>query len=203
VSNSSKPSTQEIAIAGVYAQALLSLAESRGQADAVLGELQGLEAEIDRQPAFADFLRSPLIDTEERRATLDRMFRGRLNELLLDTLQVMNNKGRSGLVGALVEAYRREHEELRGQVRVSVQTAVPLTDSLRQQLQQVVSSYTGKTAKLEESVDAGLIGGVVLQVGDSRIDSSVHKGIRGLRQQLMDRASQEIQSGTTYFEEAS
>ena len=203
MSNSTQASAQEIAIAGVYAQALLALDESRRQSDEVLDELQGLGGQIVRNPFFADFLSSPLVDTEERRSSLDRMFRGRLNELLLDTLQVMNNKGRSGLLNGLVEAYRQEYEELRGQVRVLVQTAVPLTEGLRQQLQQVVSSYTGKTAKLEENVDADLIGGVVLQVGDSRIDSSVHKEIRGLKQQLMNRASQEIQSGRTYFEEAS
>lgn len=203
MSKSTKASVQEVAIAGVYAQALLSLAESRSQSDDVLDELESLGGQIERDPFFADFLSSPLVDTEERRSSLDRMFRGRMNELLLDTLQVMNNKGRSGLVSGLVEAYRQEYEELRGQVRVSVQTAVPLTEGLRQQLQQVVSSYMGKTAKLEEDVDAELIGGVVLQVGDSRIDSSVHKEIRGLKQQLMDRASQEIQSGRTYFEEAS
>ena len=203
MSTSTKPSPQEIAIAGVYAQALLALAESQGQADEVLAELQGLGSEIESNEGFAVFLRSPLVDTEERRSSLDRMFRGRMNELLLDTLQVMNNKGRSDLVSALVESYRRQHEELRGQVRVSVQTAVPLTEGLRQQLQQVVSRYTGRTARLQESVDADLIGGIVLQVGDSRIDNSVQKEIRGLKQQLMDRASQEIQSGRTYFEEAS
>lgn len=197
------PSAQEIAVARVYAESALSLAESQGQADIVLEELEGLAAEIDRNPAFLSFMSSPLIAAKERRATLDRMFEGRMNEILLDTLHVMNNKGRAGLVGALVEAYRQAYEDLRGQVRVSVESAVPLSDELRRQLQQAVSRYTGKTAKLREVVDSDLIGGLVLQVGDRRIDSSVFKEIRGLRQQLLDRASQEIHSGKTYFEEAS
>ncbi len=61
----------------------------------------------------------------------------------------------------------------------------------------------GKTPKLEEGVDPDLIGGLVLQVADRRIDTSVFKEIKGLRQQLLDRASQEIHSGKTYLEEAS
>lgn len=203
MSNSAKSSNQEIAIARVYAQALLALAESQGEADSVLEELESMAVEIDKDPAFANFLKSPLVDTQERRQSLDRMFKGSMNETLLDTLQVMNSKGRSGLVRALVEAYSQEYEELRGQVRVAVQSAVPLTDSLRQELRQVVSSLTGKTPKLKESVDPELLGGLVLQVADSRFDTSVFKEIKGLRQQLLDRASQEIQSGKTYFEEAS
>ena len=198
-----KPSSQEIAIARVYAQAVLKLAEAQGQADSVLEELEDLGALIDRDPAFASFLRSPLVGTEDRRVSVDRMFQGKMNEVLLDTVHVMNSKGRAGLVRALVEAYSQEYEELRGQVRVAVQSAVPLTDTLRQQLQQAVTGLTGKTPKLEESVDPDLIGGLVLQVTDRRIDTSVFKEIKGLRQQLLDRASQEIHSGKTYLEEAS
>ena len=109
----SKPSEQEIAIARVYAQAALSLAEAGGEADEVLAELAGLSDLMDRDPAFESFLGSPLVDTQERRAALDRMGRGNMSEILLDTLQVMNNKGRSGLVRALVEAYVQEYEALR------------------------------------------------------------------------------------------
>ena len=197
-----KPSEQEIAIARVYAQAALSLAEQQGQSDEVLAELESLSAVMDRDPAFESFLGSPLVDTEKRRAALDRIGQGQMSEILLDTLQVMNNKGRSGLVRAFVEAFRQEYEELRGQVRVRVQSAVPLTPALRERLQQAVSSYTGKTAKLEESVEPSLIGGLVIQVEDRRIDTSVVKEIRGLGQRLLERASQEIHSGSAYIEES-
>jgi ATP synthase F1 delta subunit len=197
-----KPSEQEIAIARVYAQAALSLAESRGQSDEVLEELESLLTLMDRDSAFDDFLRSPLVDTQERREALDRIFRGSLDDVLLDALQVMNNKGRSGLVRGLVEAYRQEYEDSRGQVRVKVRSAIPLTETLRHQLQEAVSSYTGKTAKLEEKVEPSLIGGLVVQVADRKIDTSVVKEIRGLGQRLLDRATREIHSGTAYIEEA-
>lgn len=200
---SKKPSEQEIAIARVYAQAALSLAEAQGEADEILAELAGLSDLMDQNRGFEDFLISPLVDTGERRASLDRMGRGNMNEILLDTLQVMNNKGRSGLARALVEAYAQEYEALRGQVRVRVQTAVPLTEALRRHLQEAVSSYTGKTAKLEERVEPLLLGGLVVQVADRRIDTSVVKEIRGLEQRLLERASHEIHSDTVYFEEAS
>lgn len=196
-----KPSEQEIAIAGVYARSLLPLAESQGLADQVVEELDSMLAEADRNPAFEDFLSSPLVETTERGKVLDRVFRGRLTEVLLDTLQVMNRKGRAGLLRALVEAYHQELEELRSQVRVKVETAVPLNDALRRQLQQAISDFTGKQARLEESVDEALVGGVVLNVADRRIDTSVAKELHKLNQKLLDRAAQEIHSGRTYFED--
>ena len=54
MSKSTKASVQEVAIAGVYAQALLSLAESRSQSDDVLDELESLGGQIERDPFFAE-----------------------------------------------------------------------------------------------------------------------------------------------------
>ena len=196
-----KPSIQEIAIASVYARATLQLAEARGEADLVLDEVESLAAQMDRDRQFDSFMHSPLIEPETRSGSLDRIFSGRMNEVLLDALQVMNRKGRSTLVRAFVEAYRREFEEHRGQIRARVRSAVPLSDELRQQLARAVSDYTGKIAKLDERVDESLIGGLVLLIGDRKIDTSVVREIRGVEQRLSDRASQEIHSGRTYIED--
>jgi F-type H+-transporting ATPase subunit delta len=201
VRRATKPSEREIAVAGVYARALLTLAESQGLADAVVEELDSLLAEADRNPAFEDFLISPLVETTERGRVLDELFRGKLTEVLLDTLQVMNEKGRAGLLRALVQAYHQELEELRGLIRVKVETAVPLNDTSRRQLQQAVSDFTGKQAMLEERIDEALVGGVVLKVADRRIDSSVAKELHKLNQKLLDRASQEIHSRRIYIED--
>ena len=51
-----KPSEQEIAIARVYAQAALSLAEQQGQSDEIREELAVLSGLMDRDPAFESFL---------------------------------------------------------------------------------------------------------------------------------------------------
>lgn len=201
MSQEPRPTEQELAIALVYAEALLGLAEEAGQSEAMMEELDALRVALDRQPSFESFLTSPLVDAEERRLALERIFRGRMSDLLLDALQVMNRKGRAGLARVLIEAYRGRLEELRGQVRVRVKTAVSLSGALRARLQVSVSEYTGKRALLEESLDETLIGGVVLQIGDRKIDSSVGKELRKLGRQLLERASREIHHGRTYIED--
>lgn len=197
----SRPSEVEITIARVYARALLSLAEEAGETEVVLSELSGLIEEIDRNTSFGRFLVSPLVEAGERRQSLERMFRGRMNDLLLDTLQVMNRKGRTDLVAALAEVFEQEYQELRGLIRVRVKTAVPLSEAARIRLREAISQFTGKTASLDESVDDTLIGGVVLHVGDRKIDSSVARELERLGRQFMDRATREIHSVRTYIEE--
>ena len=198
-----KPSEQEIAISRVYAQALLSLAEEQGETEVVLEQLDGIVQELNRDEGFAAFLTSPLVDTGDRQTSLERMFRTRLSDLLLDTFLVMNRKGRMGLVPAIAETFRQELERLRGQVRAHVKTAVSLEDTQRGQIVELVSKLTGKTATLVESVDASLIGGIVLRVGDNRFDRTLSKELNKLQTSLLDRAAQELHTGKFYISEES
>lgn len=186
---------RQLAVARVYAQALLGLADGQGEVDEILEQLEQLRALMDKAPALEDFFGTPLVREESRRAALENIFRGRTSDLLVDTLQVMNRKGRLGLIRALVVAYREEYEELKGRVDVRVTTAVPLSDSLRQQVRVVTSEVTGKEAQLVEKIDQSILGGMILRIGDRKIDTSIAKEIRKLSEQMVERASQELHGG--------
>lgn len=183
---------RELAIGRIYSKAMLDLAEERGEADGLLGELQDLVAYLDRNPEFEQFLGSPLVDDEDRARTLDRAFRGRASDLLLDSLQVVNRKGRLGLLRAIAEGYRIEHGLLRGIAEAHVRTAVPLSEGLRARVRESVARFTGKQPRLIEKVDPALIAGIVIEVEGQKIDGSVASRLRELGQALERRASEEI-----------
>ena len=191
---------QTLAVAAVYADSLLELAEDQGVAETILEELAGLVEMLDANAGIEGFFISPLVDMEGRREALDRALGGRASDLLLNTLQVMNRKGRLGLVRALAEAYRRALEELRGEVEVQVTTAVPLGEEIRQRLAESTSGLTGRKARLIEQVDPALLGGMVITIGDRKIDTSVATELQKMHAKLLERASREIQSGRRYVE---
>jgi len=203
VSTTSKPNEQEIAVARIYARSAYALADEQGAAESLHDELEEFVKQLDKEPALERFLSSPLVETDERKQMLDRLFEGRMSEILLDTLQVMNRKGRSGLVRALSEAYREEFEDRTGRITVSVRTAVALSESLRQQLREATSRFTGREASLMETVDESLIGGMILLVGDQKIDSSVARELRQLETQFLDRASLESRNDNAYIVDSS
>lgn len=186
-------------MARIYARSAFSLAEEQDATQSLQDELEELVKQLDREPALERFLSSPLVETGERQQTLDRLFKGKMSEVLLDTLQVMNKKGRSGLVRALEVAYRQEFEDRTGRVTVNVRTAVALTEELRQKLVDATSRFTGREASLIEAVDESLIGGMILRVGDQKVDSSVAKELRQLETQFLERASRESQNDAAYI----
>lgn len=190
-----KVDEQQVAVARVYARSLLELALERGSEREILDQLRQLGGELDREPSFERYLGDPGVDEGDRGQAIARILRGRADDLVVDTLLVMNRKGRGKLVRALVQAYTEELEKLEGVVEVEAVTAVPLGDAARRRLEKALAQHTGKKVLLEESVEPALLGGMVLRIGDRKIDSSVSRELARLRHRLLERAAERLHAG--------
>jgi F-type H+-transporting ATPase subunit delta len=93
----------------------------------------------------------------------------------------------------------RLHDERSGRVRVRLSTATPLADGLADRLAGSLRTLLGGEPRMEPSVDPGLIGGVVLRVGDTVYDGSLARQLTHLREQMIHRSVHEIQSRRDRF----
>jgi F-type H+-transporting ATPase subunit delta len=197
-----KVDDRDLAVGRLYAEAMLGLAEERGQSDALLDELKELVEFLDQNPKVEHFLASQMVDEEGRARVLDDLLRGQASDLLLDSLQVINRKGRLGQLRAIAESYRVALRDLRGWVDVHVRTAVALDDAQRTRLQDVLAASTGRKPTLFERIDPSLLGGIVVEVAGKKFDASVASRLHDLSEALLTRASREIHSGTAYVAES-
>src|SRR5690349_12671435 len=88
---------QPDALAHTYARSLFELVNSKGGRTAVEETQAELEdiLELARQDRrFNEFLASQVLGTEERSASLLKIFKGRISDLTLRFLLVLNRKGR-------------------------------------------------------------------------------------------------------------
>lgn len=195
-------SDKGFAIARVYAEAMLQLAESQGDSEILFEELRNFADCVELDSDLHDFVSSPMVDLEARRKMLENVFRGKRTDLFVDGLQVMNRKGRLGLISAVAEAYRLERDKLRNRTEVRVKSASPLTAELHAKLKEAMSQRVGHDVDLVEEVDESLIGGLVLQIGDEKLDASIATRLKRIGESLLDRAAREIHSGKRYYDEA-
>jgi F-type H+-transporting ATPase subunit delta len=130
---------------------------------------------------------------------LEHAFKSNVSDLLFNFLNVLNAKDRLSLVRHVAAAYRGALDQRAKRVRVSVRSAVPLTDAQTEQLRQAIGQATGLDPVVAAKVDESLLGGMIVQVGDQVFDSSVRYRIEAIRNQLLARSSYEIQAGRDRF----
>lgn len=181
-----------IGIADVYARSLFELATADNAVDGVAGEFGDLIELIRARSDVATFMTNEAIDVERRAETLEKLFRGQLSDLLLNTLLVVNGKGRLSLIREIHAAFVRLREEQQNRVDATVTTAMTLNDEQRRRVIDSIGQRTGKQVTLHEQVDPEILGGLIVQVGDERLDGSVACQLGRIEQSLHERASQEL-----------
>jgi len=187
-------------VARVYAEALLNVAEQRGLATEIDQELQGIVTQVfSTSPDIERALASPVMKRSAKTPILERAFQENVSELLFTFLNVLNSKDRLVLVRNVASAYSALLDERAKRLRVSVRSAVPLSEAQSEKLRLIIGHSTGLEVILAARVDASLLGGMIVQVGDKVFDSSVRTRIEAIRNQLLARSSYEIQAGRDRF----
>src|SRR5437762_14278943 len=77
-----------------YARALLDLANEKKQADPIGHELHEIGEIIAGNKTLKAFLSDPGISAADRTELLNRVFKGRVSPLVMNTMGVLNSKGR-------------------------------------------------------------------------------------------------------------
>lgn len=168
-----------------YARALIGLADESGAVSQIRGELAGMAALFESEPALRNALFRPLHPVAERRAVLRS-----LCERLSLTPTVRNFFAYAIDQRRLVDfdAIRSEFEALAdaaaGVIKARVVSAVPIDGAQRERLQTALAARTGRSVELEVSIDPALIGGAVATVGNVVFDGSLRTQLHQLRNLL-------------------
>ena len=168
----------------VYATALFEAARDQGKLEVVRDELAQIvqaEAEV---PELRELLRNPQLAPRARAAALKAVLAGG-EELLRNFLLVLSDKGRTGQLEEISRELERLVAEHEGVVHAELTTAVELSDEDARALLRRIEEASGRKVEATRSVDPGLIGGIVLQVGSHRLDASVRGRLERLRRELV------------------
>lgn len=187
---------QELKIADVYAAALFELASESDTVASARLELDELVKLMRVEPEFAKFMVSRVLEGDARATALERMFRGKLSDIVLNTLLVMNEHDRCGLLRALHRRFVLRQEEAAHEIEVTVTTAVELSKHERAEAERLASEISRLRPLVEYVVDPDILGGMILQVGDLRLDNSVSRHLHDVGARLVERADRGLELAT-------
>lgn len=95
------------------------------------------------------------------------------------------DKRRITLLAAIEEEFSKLSNEAQGILIADVTTAEPASADQQQKIADRLADLTGKQVKLRLHEDEKLIGGVVVKIGDRRIDGSVAGRLETLKKELL------------------
>ncbi|MCA9290815.1 MAG: ATP synthase F1 subunit delta [Phycisphaerales bacterium] len=185
-------STHTDALAMVYARSLYELAEQAGgqpKIEEIADELEQIAELMRSDAALREFFASPIIDVHRRTETIRRIFSDRVTDLTLRFLLVLNDKGRLFHFSAIQGAFDRIVQETFGRVEVDVFTPAAMDDGALAALRDRIRASIGKEPVLHPYVDATMLGGLKLRIGDRLIDGSLATRLRRIRARLLGSAS--------------
>jgi F-type H+-transporting ATPase subunit delta len=171
-------------IAKRYATALMNAALKLNAADDINGDAAAFRRLLADNPALKDFLMSPQILTEDKKAILEKALKGRANEMFVQFLHLLIDKKRFWFVEEVLDGYGYLYERHKGIVEVRAITAISLDERLKQKTIEKLEQETGKKIRLTEEVDPKILGGMVLVMEDKIIDGSIRFRLEKLVRKL-------------------
>src|SRR5699024_5906271 len=131
------------------------------------------------------FLRSPIINYDDKLEVLKELFDDHLQEMTSLFLNLLVKKNRINILDQITEAFIAGYNEYAGIIEIKVSVAYELDDEQQAHVQHQLEEKTGKKVDLEVNIDKSLIGGMTVRIEDTVIDGSVKNKLQELEDQLL------------------
>jgi F-type H+-transporting ATPase subunit delta len=178
----SEPASVSTGIAARYASALFDLAKDAGALKALETDTDALSAALAASPALTDMVASPVISRAEQAAAMGAIAaKMGLNTLTANTLALMADKRRLFVLPQLLTQLSALIADEKGEITAEVTSATKLTAAQAKKLAETLKAKVGKTVKLNTTVDDSLIGGLIVRLGSTMIDTSIKAKLAGLQ----------------------
>lgn len=172
--------------AKLYGKALHTLAEEEGIAKELLLDLRGVTLAFKQHPDYVKILDSPMIEREDLMKILNEDFFGRINKYTLNFIKILCEKRMVHSLEECLEEYEVLYNERHNIKIAKVTTAKPLSAALADKLKKRLEEKTGSEITLQERVDEGCIGGIIIEVDGKQADLTIQTELKNLKEALIN-----------------
>ncbi len=172
---------EEIAI--VYARSLFEVAREQGDLEVVREQLTQFAEAVDENRDLQVFFFSPYFSTEEKKEGLGRMLDD-AEPTLTNFLELLLEKHRMPAVFRIKRQLDRLWEDENKLLPVQITSAMELDEATIAQIGKRIGEQTGRRVDLTSQVKPDILGGLVVQVGNSILDASIANRLEQLRKQV-------------------
>jgi ATP synthase F1 delta subunit len=174
-------------IARVYATALFEAAKDRGNLDAIREQLGAFADALGDNRELQVFFFSPYFSSAEKEDGLKKAVTGAEDELL-NFLLLLIEKHRMPVLFRIRRQFDALWAKENKRLGVTVTSAVELDPEIAERIGREIEEQTGNTVELQRKVDPDILGGLVVQVGNMILDTSIRNRLEKLRKSVASAA---------------
>ena len=170
-----------------YAVALLGLAKDPSTAASQADELDRLAAVI-ATPGARQILDDPRTPATGRVAALEKAAGGTVSPHIHTLIGMLARRRTLASIPAIAEATRDALNARNGITIARVVTALEASPAERTRFETEAATMAGHAVQMSYEVDASLVGGATLRVGDRLVDGSVKGRLARMRERILSVA---------------
>jgi F-type H+-transporting ATPase subunit delta len=172
---------EEIAV--VYARSLFEVAKEQDKLDVVREQLGAFADALNETRELQVFFFSPYFSTQEKEDGLERAVAD-ADPVVLNFLKLLIEKHRMPVVFRIRGNFDRLWEDENQLLPVEITSAIELDKDIVKELGDKIAEQTGRKVELSSRVEPEILGGIVVQVGNSVLDASIRNRLEQLRRQV-------------------
>lgn len=172
-------------VSKVYGEALYDLAVEKDELEGVLEEVLTVSDILKENEEFIALMQHPELDPQQKGQIVRDVFAGRVSDDITGFMLAVEEKGRFGEILAILDFFIHEARKELGVGEVFVTSAISLSEDQKKKIEdRVLATTTFQKLIVEYQVDAGLIGGLVIRIGDRVVDSSIRTELATMAREL-------------------
>ena len=176
---------REPTIARNYAEALFQLGERTGESERFGDLIEGVGGAIEADESIRVALESPRVTKVAKQQLLGRALKDIAPDSFIRFLAAVVKRGRQGIIPAIARQYVELLDLKLDRVHASVVLARTPDNSLQNAVRKSLSEVLGKEVIPHFREDAGLLGGVIVRIGDRVMDGSLRRRLKILRKRML------------------
>jgi ATP synthase F1 delta subunit len=174
-------------IARVYSDALFGIAKESGKLDEIHEQLGEVADAIASERDLQIFFFSPYFSSQEKRDGIERAISGAEQELV-NFLELLAEKHRMPAIFRIRSRFDDLYAEENKRLEVILTSATELDPKVVEKVGAEVERQTSRGIDMNTEVDADILGGLVLKVGNRVLDASVRGRLEKLRKEVAQAA---------------
>jgi ATP synthase F1 delta subunit len=175
-------------LAQVYGRSLFEVAREQSKLEVLREQLGQFADALQENRDLEIFFFSPYFSTTEKQEALAKVLDG-ADDRLLSFLNLLIENHRMPVIFRIRREYERLWERENRLLPVVLTSAVELDEQTVKDLGKRIGERTGNTVTLTTRVEPDILGGIVVQVGNSILDASIRNRLEQLRTHVAQGAA--------------